>query len=146
MLKKNIILVLIIITCLTFFLRIYKISKNELWLDEAYSVIVSQEEIADICENLKHDTSAPVYYFLLHFWMKYFGNTEFSVRFVSLLAAVLSIPVLYLLAKECFNWQAGLISVILFAFVTFINVLKVALVLHWKLSGWTGVFNMHNQF
>src|SRR3972149_12321923 len=59
-----------------FLLRIYKLSSQSIWLDEAYSIYHSQQNFIHVI-SFKDSTPA-LYYVLLHFWIKLMGTSEFS--------------------------------------------------------------------
>jgi mannosyltransferase len=128
--KKNTILLLVII-CLGTGLRICKLGNKSLWLDEGSSVYYAGglvpsmvEKLADghyessqqiIQEWRKNEPSnPPFYYILLYFWMT-IGRDEGTIRLLSAFAGVLSLPILYRLAKALFNEQVGLLSALLLA-------------------------------
>jgi uncharacterized membrane protein len=61
---------------------------QSLWRDEAFSVLVAERPISFLVTKLGFEP--PVYYILLHMWMKIFGNSEIAVRSLSLLAMVIA--------------------------------------------------------
>ncbi len=63
--------------------------------DEPFSVFTSQGEIGHIWSVLSQGNNPPLYETLLHFWMKIFGNSERAVRSLSLLAASITIGLVF---------------------------------------------------
>ncbi|HUE01618.1 MAG TPA: glycosyltransferase family 39 protein [Bryobacteraceae bacterium] len=59
---------------------------RSLWLDEANSVSIASGSFFGIFERLKADNNFPVYYVLLHFWVRLFGESEPALRLLSGLA------------------------------------------------------------
>ncbi len=55
------------------------------WRDEAFSYILAKRNIFDIIILTAKDFNPPLYYLLLHFWMKLFGWSEISLRSFSLI-------------------------------------------------------------
>jgi mannosyltransferase len=55
-----------------------------------------------------------LYYFLLHFWLR-FGGSGFFIRALSVLFAVAAVPVIYLLGRRLFDSRVGLITSALMA-------------------------------
>ena len=47
--------------------------------------------------DLQH---TPLYFFLLHFWIKLFGDSEFAIRFLSFLFGIASLPLVYVVARK----------------------------------------------
>lgn len=95
-------------------LRLYQLGKQSLWLDEAYSVMMSKDLFVLWCQQLK-DSSPPLYYSILHYWAIIFGNTEFSLRLLSALLGILLIPLLFISGKIIFNRTVGIYSALLAA-------------------------------
>lgn len=61
---------------------------QSLWRDEAFSILAAKESLAFIVTRLGFEP--PVYYTLLHFWMRIFGETEIAARSLSVLGFVLA--------------------------------------------------------
>ncbi len=94
------------------YFRLQGLIKNNLWYDEiaSYSVAVQAFPFGIIEKLAEFDTHAPFYYFILHFWIKLFGNNELALRFLSVLFGVLCIAAVYFLGKKFFSAKAGLIA------------------------------------
>lgn len=58
------------------------------WRDEAFSVLASEQSLRFIITKLGFEP--PVYYTLLHFWIRVFGESDFSARFLSLFGFLLT--------------------------------------------------------
>lgn len=71
------------------------------WRDEAFSVLVAERPITFLITKLGFEP--PVYYILLHVWMKIFGNGEIAVRSLSLLAMTLATIVVIKWAEKLFG-------------------------------------------
>jgi len=106
-------LLLGLIVILGIFLRLYHISDQGIWFDEAFSIYESQRHATRILAS--YDPSPPLYYLVLHFWMEVFGTSEVSVRVPSAIFGVISIIVIYLLGKLIFNKRVGIYSALLIA-------------------------------
>ena len=81
-------------------LRWSGLDSQSLWLDEGYSLWFSGFTPKILWHALQRDTSAPLYYILLHYWRNCFGISEFSLRAFSALFGTLSLPLFYLLARK----------------------------------------------
>jgi mannosyltransferase len=75
-------------------------TRSGLWLDEALTVDIARLPLHAIPEALKHDGAPPLYYYLLHFWMAIFGQSNDAVRALSGVIAVLTLPVAWLCGKR----------------------------------------------
>src|SRR3984957_2374133 len=75
-------------------------TRSDLWLDEALTVDIARLPLHAIPEALKHDGAPPLYYYLLHFWIALFGQSNDAVRALSGIIAVLTLPVAWLCGKR----------------------------------------------
>ena len=57
----------------------------------------------------------PFYYLFLNYWIELFGNSEFSIRFPSVIFGVLSVLALYYLTNLLFNKRIALLSTLILA-------------------------------
>ncbi|TYT24038.1 flippase-like domain-containing protein [Dictyoglomus thermophilum] len=112
---------LFIITIIGFLLRIFKITERSLWLDEAITAQVSQSGILGIILNRSQTgIHPPLYFILVYFWTRIFGDSELALRSLSMIFGVLSIPLLYKLVKKIFDETTALISSLIFALSPFL--------------------------
>jgi len=113
-------LLLLIIICLCLLLRLINIADQSIWLDEAYSIQAAESGFAGILEKTtSEDFHPPLYYFLLHVWLKIFGNSEFSSRFISLIFSAAAVPIVYFIGCRLFSRQTGLLSALLLSISVF---------------------------
>ncbi len=75
-------------------------TRSGLWLDEALTVNIARLPLHDIPDALKHDGAPPLYYYLLHFWMLVFGESNVAVRALSGVIAVVTLPVAWLCGRR----------------------------------------------
>jgi len=81
------------------------------WRDEAFSVLLSTKSLKEILLLTIKDTSPPLYYFLLHFWMEMFGDAEYVTRTLSLSFHILLVISSFFLIKYLIkNWKLSLIG------------------------------------
>lgn len=96
--------------------RVYHLSWASLWFDEAFSVRVSSMSFAGMMQEILHtDFNPPLHFIILHFWMKVFGSSEASIRFVSLIFGVAALFMMYQMGKYLFNREIGIVSALLLA-------------------------------
>lgn len=81
------------------------------WRDEAFSVLIAQKDIFDIIRLSTQDTSPPLYYILLHYWMILFGNSEAAVRFLSLIFHLFTVVIIFLIARKIIRSLPGQITI-----------------------------------
>jgi hypothetical protein len=85
------------------------------WIDEGLSVGIANRPFGDIPHALRLDGSPPLYYLLLHFWMSVFGTTEEATRALSVVCALLVVPVAWWAARGLFGTRAGWMAAVLAA-------------------------------
>lgn len=83
-------------------LRLFYLN-TDVWYDEACSWFTAKQSFPfGIFDNLLHlDLQhTPLYFFVLHFWMKIFGDGEFAMRILSLIFGISAVPLVYTSAKK----------------------------------------------
>lgn len=90
--------------------RIFHLGAQSLWYDEGYSVYLAGKDLAQLTFETAQDIQPPLYYYLLHFWLALFGQSEQAVRGLSVLFGWLSVPMFYLLGKKMFSSVTGLLA------------------------------------
>lgn len=88
---------------------------SALWLDEALTVNIARLPLRDIPEALRHDGAPPLYYFLLHGWMKLFGEGDLAVRSLSAVFGIASLPVVWLATRRLADRAVAWTAVVLMA-------------------------------
>ena len=91
------------------------------WIDEGLSVGISDRPFGDIPDALRLDGSPPLYYLLLHLWMRVVGTSEEAVRSLSVLCALIAVPVAWWAARALFGTRAGWIAAVLAATSPFLT-------------------------
>jgi hypothetical protein len=85
------------------------------WIDEGLSVGISDRPLTDIPGVLRLDGSPPLYYMLLHVWMQVAGSSEEAVRWLSVLCALIAVPVAWWAARGLFGTRAAWMAAVLAA-------------------------------
>ncbi|HSB66827.1 MAG TPA: glycosyltransferase family 39 protein [Anaerolineales bacterium] len=110
----------IIITLIGGFLRVFLLAKNGLWLDETFSVWLANHSVPDMLPWIvKIDQHPPLYYLLLHYWIARNGDTPYYVRLLSVLFGAGTIPIIYLIGKRISGAMVGLAAAVMLALSTF---------------------------
>lgn len=99
-----------------FALRAYRLGIASLWYDETVSVILAQKDLIALTRHTAGDIHPPLYYYLLHFWGRAAGWSEFSVAFLSLFFGVLLVALAYRVAREFFDVRVARLAALLVAF------------------------------
>jgi mannosyltransferase len=103
------------IVIIAFVLRLLFLGARSFWADEIVSVKLATDNWGGFWFWLStREANMALYYLLLREWIK-FGETETWVRLFSALAGIITIPVLYALAKELYDDRAAWIIALLAA-------------------------------
>ena len=114
--RSNVILILLLLTA--FALRLYRLDHQEIWGDEAHSAYVASLPLLSAVSP-RMETNPPLYHLLLYFWVKLTGSSVFALRFLSLVLGVLTVPLVYHLARLTFGEPVGLLAALLCAISPF---------------------------
>lgn len=95
-------------------LRLYTLGAESFYFDEAYSVWAARHGVSWLVTLSKVRIFPPLYYLLLHCWLP-LGESEFTVRLLSVVIGLGSIMAIYALAKQLFDTRVGLLSALLLA-------------------------------
>jgi uncharacterized membrane protein len=90
-------LVTVLAVCAGVVLRF--LPRPDLWLDEALSVNIASLPLGDIPEALRHDGHPPLYYVLLHLWLR-LGESDLWVRALSGVIGLAGFPLAYLCGRR----------------------------------------------
>jgi uncharacterized membrane protein len=110
-------IVIALIVAAGVFLRFF--THSAMWLDEALTVDRSRLPIGDIVASLKQDGAPPLYYYLLHFWMELFGQSDLATRSLSGVIGVAALPVAWLAANRFAGRTGAWITLVLLASAPF---------------------------
>lgn len=103
-----------------FFLRIYTIGEKSVWLDEAFSIWLANQPLADLWGWLiKIDQHPPLYYTLLHLWQLLVGDWQGAVRLCSAFCSTLALPFFYGAGRRFFDRPTALIATVILATAPF---------------------------
>ena len=94
------------------------ILNQSLWRDEAFSLLLAEKGLSEIVKLAARDTTPPLYYLLLHYWMLFFGNSEIAARSLSVLFHALTAVVVFFIARRLVQ---PLLVQILLALAVFLN-------------------------
>jgi mannosyltransferase len=92
------------------------------WIDEGLSVGIGSFPLGEISGVLRQDGSPPLYYVLLHGWMRLVGSGETETHALSLLFALLAIPAALWAGWSIFGRRAGWIAAVFAALNPFLTV------------------------
>lgn len=131
-------------------LRCLAINQRGIWYDDAFSIFLSHSSPGQIILGTAADTMPPLYYFLLHYWMK-IGQTVWFLRSLNIL---LSLGVIYLViwwTNKAFGWSAAILAGLFTAISPFqiyhAQEIRMYMLLCLALTGYLFLFEQiyHNQ-
>src|SRR4051812_42156636 len=76
------------------------VCQSDLWADEALSVNIAKLPLDDLMSALRHDGAPPLYYLLLHSWMRVFGSGPAAVRAMSGVAGTLTLVPMWFIGRR----------------------------------------------
>ncbi|NIO70382.1 MAG: phospholipid carrier-dependent glycosyltransferase, partial [Anaerolineae bacterium] len=114
---------------LAFALRVYQLDAKSIWFDESHSLNRASLDLLSIASGkqiwgdrvIQDTTHVPFYFFLLHFLIKLAGDSDFTLRFLSVIFGVLTVPLIYFMGKKLCHGHArvGLWAALLATFSPF---------------------------
>jgi mannosyltransferase len=103
------------ITLLALYLRLHALGARSFWFDECVSAGIARLRWSQFFLALwNREANMSMYYALLHFWM-WMGKSEPTLRGLSALFSVATVPLIYVLGERLFGRRAGLFVAWLFA-------------------------------
>ena len=76
------------------------VARSHLWLDEALTVNIAALPLRSLPEALRHDGSPPLYYVVLHFWIRLFGTGTIAVRALSGVCSAACLPLAWRVGRR----------------------------------------------
>jgi mannosyltransferase len=131
---------LVMLIVVSFAVRLYALGAKSLWSDEGLTLRRAEQPLSLVFQNLNlipldpnyydgsqeegevvlsPDLHPPLYFLMMHLWIRVAGQSEFALRFPSVLAATLVLPLLYALARKLLDEEAGFWAALLGAFSPF---------------------------
>lgn len=107
--SSHLALVLLLILLLAGALRIYNLGGESLWYDESYSIVNARLSLSDILTVVpKRDYNPPLYFLMLHGWVRLVGEAAGAIRMLSAIFGVAAVAVLFLVGLELRDASLGL--------------------------------------
>jgi len=109
------------LTLLTLLLRVHNLAAESLDIDEADVVVYATADLHTVLQRLlSAGDNGPGYMVLVRLWMAAAGQSEFALRFFSVLPGVATVPLLYALGRKLFDRRVGLAAAVLGAASTYL--------------------------
>jgi len=105
---------------LGFCLRLFDIARSSIWHDEGYTMWLLRYNVGEILTRTARDVHPPAYYLIAKPWVMLFGNSAFSIRFLSLLFSIGIIFLAYKIVEMIWNKRAAYWTAMFIAFSPFL--------------------------
>ena len=90
-------------------LRAHELEVRSLWEDEGWTMLLSAGPgLDDVVRTLADDQHPPLYFMLLRLWRTAAGESEFTGRYLGVLAGVIAVAGTYQLGRALFSPLAGI--------------------------------------
>lgn len=109
----------IVLVLVNFVLRYLYLDWGDISGDEPFSVFVSQQEISEINHLLKGENNPPIHFYLLHYWINWFGISALSVRMPSLIFSALTVGLIYRIGLKYLNLRIAIFASLVFTLSNF---------------------------
>ena len=91
------------------------------WVDEGISVGIASHPLRQLPSLLHKDGSPPLFYAILHGWIRLFGTSPLATHALPLLISLAAVPLAYWAGRTFYDRGAGLVAAALFATSPFLN-------------------------
>ncbi len=91
--------ILLIILIIASIIRLYGLSFESIWLDEAMTGLRARMGFVEMLDNFASKDHVPFYFSMIWVWGKVFGTSEFSLRMPSVIFGILTVIPIYLIGK-----------------------------------------------
>ena len=96
--------------------RLYGLEAQSLWRDEVDSLRFATRDLPQVLAAFtRPGENGPLYYLLLRPWLAWMGQSEYALRWTSVLSGVLALPLIFAWGRRLFNPAVGLIAALLLA-------------------------------
>ncbi len=113
----------LVVVLIGFGLRIHHLGTQSLWNDEGNSYVQAMRSFSEIADHAARDIHPPLYYWGLSVWRALTGDSEFSLRALSLFFSVGSVAVAFALGRltveRRYAWIGGLTAALITALNSF---------------------------
>lgn len=101
---------------LNIFLKSLYLGTQEVDIDEPFSIYHAQSSLKDIFLLMPGENNPPLFFIILHYWIKLFGVSPVSARFLPMLFSSLSVIFIFLTGKRFANLLVAITASVLYTF------------------------------
>lgn len=97
-------------------LRTHALDARSLWADEGWTLVLTEGPgLGDVTRTLAADQHPPLYFVTFRVWRALTGESEFALRYFSVLISMVAVAAVYPLARALFTPLTGLLAALLLA-------------------------------
>lgn len=111
--------VLLAVLILGFGLRLHRLGTQNIWWDEGHAVWTARQSLRQVTQITAHDVHPPLYLWMLHGWMRLVGDSEFAVRYLSVIGGMLTLALTYVVARRLVGRRPAMLATLLIATARF---------------------------
>lgn len=98
-----------------FALRVHRLVGHNVWWDEGFSVHLARMPLRELVVRTAADVHPPVHYAFLRYWDRLVGESEYAIRYSTVLFGVLDLALLFYLARRYLGSAVALTAIALLA-------------------------------
>lgn len=125
--SRRALFILVLLLLAAYALRLFRLDSQSIWWDEGISLHLATSGFAEIVRDRLDNIHPPLYFFTLKAWLGLTGVSAFTGRYLSALAAMLQVPLVFAFTRDSLRrkqpdrnrlldrpvaWIAGLLVVI----------------------------------
>src|SRR5690606_33515526 len=89
---------------------------RSLWADEGWTLVLTEGPgLGDVTRTMAADQHPPLFFVLFRIWRTLTGESEFALRYFSVLISMIGVAAIYLLGRGLFGPLAGALAALLLA-------------------------------
>ncbi|MFT4543652.1 MAG: mannosyltransferase [Bacteroidia bacterium] len=109
-------IVVTLLTVAALVLRLLYLNSTDIAGDEPFSIFVAHFDLSEIIVYLSTGNNPPLFEVLLHFYIRVFGDSDFTLRLFPAILSSLTVGPIFLIGRKFFNGRVALIASVLFIF------------------------------
>jgi mannosyltransferase len=95
--------------------RVHRLGDHNIWWDEGFSVYLSRLPLRELLVRTAADVHPPVHSVVLKYWDRLVGESEYAIRYSTVLFGVLDLALLFWLARRYLGSRIALVAMALLA-------------------------------
>ena len=104
---------------INFAIKILYLNAGDIGGDEPFTIFYSQVDFETFANMMKNENNPPLFFLLIHYWIKLFGISAFSTRFLPLIFSTLTVLFIYKTGRKFFNTRLAVLASLIFTLSNF---------------------------